>query len=87
MPTTKLARWGNSSAVRLPKSVTEVWRVPDGAEIEVSVEGSVVTLRPAKASRSRALYEQMLRDFREKGPPETILREGLRGRERDILDD
>jgi antitoxin component of MazEF toxin-antitoxin module len=61
----------------------------DGVEVEFDVaDGKVVmSARSRVLAKRRALYEQMLRDFVEKGPPDTILREGLRGRERDILND
>lgn len=36
----KVARWGNSLAVRLPQSVVDALNLAEGDEIEVSVAGA-----------------------------------------------
>ena len=43
----RVARWGNSQAVRLPKSVLNQVRVREGDELTIRVEGECMTLEPA----------------------------------------
>ena len=41
----KVARWGNSLAVRLPKDVAERAGLAEGQEIDFEVEGERLTIR------------------------------------------
>lgn len=43
---TKLARWGNDLAVRLPKDVTEELRLSEGILVEIKVADGALLLRP-----------------------------------------
>ncbi|WP_231282677.1 AbrB/MazE/SpoVT family DNA-binding domain-containing protein [Mobiluncus mulieris] len=43
---TRLVRWGNSQAVRLPKSVLEQSGVALGDELEVRVQNGAISLQP-----------------------------------------
>ena len=45
--TTHVARWGNSLAVRLPRSVAAEASVGEGDRVDVSVEGGAIVVRPA----------------------------------------
>ena len=48
MPTsTKIARWGNSLGLRLPKAVTSEARIGEGDTVEVSVKDGAIIVRPA----------------------------------------
>jgi antitoxin MazE len=48
---TQLAKWGNSMAVRIPKSVAEAAKLRPGDHLELAVEGSgVVTIRKKKGT-------------------------------------
>lgn len=49
MPTSKvqLVKWGNSHAVRLPKSVLQQAEIREGDELEVRVEKGRIALQPA----------------------------------------
>jgi antitoxin MazE len=42
----RIARWGNSLAVRIPRALAEQARLAEGAEIELHVEGRCIVLRP-----------------------------------------
>ena len=66
----KVARWGNSLAVRLPAAVVEVLQLEDGDEIEIRVD-DLRTLTVAKKpgieemfARLRTLRGAMPRDFK-----------------------
>ncbi len=53
----QIAQWGNSAAVRLPKSVLEDLRVAPGSEIEMWVEGRELRMRPVPAVTSHRLED------------------------------
>jgi antitoxin MazE len=44
--TTQIAKWGNSLAVRIPKSLAAEVNVQDGDAVEVSVEAGALVVRP-----------------------------------------
>lgn len=46
--TTRVARWGNSLGLRLPKAVTQEAGIQDGDAVDVSVQDGVIVIRPAK---------------------------------------
>lgn len=45
--TTLLAKWGNSLALRIPKSVAAELDVRDGDAVDVSVQNGVIVVRAA----------------------------------------
>lgn len=55
---TKLSKWGNSLAVRLPKDIAEEMHLTEGAQVEIKVEAGALTLRPAQP---RYRLEDLLR--------------------------
>ena len=57
----QVAKWGNSSAVRLPASVVEA-RKPEGDDIEIVVDSSPRFRRESQAHTEELL--QRLRRFR-----------------------
>lgn len=48
MPKAQLAKWGNSLAVRIPKSVAEQARIQEGDAILIAVVNGRVELRPVE---------------------------------------
>jgi antitoxin MazE len=44
----QLVKWGNSQAVRIPKSILEQSNLSEGAELEVRVENGSIWLEPLK---------------------------------------
>ena len=44
----KLVRWGNSNAVRLPKTVLDKANVQEGEEFDVHVEKGKIALSPTR---------------------------------------
>jgi antitoxin MazE len=44
----QISKWGNSTALRLPKAVVEELGLEPGQEIELSVEGGEARLRPVR---------------------------------------
>ena len=45
---TKVQKWGNSLAVRLPREVAEKFRLSEGTNVLIQPEGKKIVIRPAK---------------------------------------
>jgi antitoxin MazE len=45
---TKIARWGNSTALRLPKAIVEELHLKPGQQVDVVVEGGEARLKPVR---------------------------------------
>lgn len=58
--TTQIAKWGNSLALRIPKSLAAEVNVQDGDAVEVSVEAGALVVRPA---RKRYTIEELVADM------------------------
>lgn len=70
----KLAKWGNSLGLRLPKAVAEEVGLREDDELDVVVNGSELRLRPRPRARLYSLKE-MLAEMDRLGPqnrPELI---------------
>ena len=48
MMTTKIQRWGNSLAIRLPKAIFQSGKFAEGAEVTLEEKGSEVILKVVK---------------------------------------
>jgi antitoxin MazE len=55
---TTIARWGNSTALRLPKAIVEELNLKLGQQVEVIVEGKEARLKPVR--RARLTLEEMM---------------------------
>ncbi|MHA1565701.1 MAG: AbrB/MazE/SpoVT family DNA-binding domain-containing protein [Alphaproteobacteria bacterium] len=44
----RISKWGNSLALRLPKSLAADARLLDGTAVELRVEGRTLVIRPAR---------------------------------------
>ena len=56
---TTIARWGNSTALRLPKAIVEELHLTPGQQVEVTVEGGEARLKPVRKSGRDTLAELM----------------------------
>lgn len=63
---TKVQKWGNSLAVRLPKHVSDEVTLYEGAEVEIKAEGGDILVRPIKP------HSYMLEDLLDQITPENI---------------
>lgn len=52
----RIAKWGNSLGLRIPKSFAEELGITDGAEVELKLEGGSLRLRPVDR-RTESLEE------------------------------
>jgi len=64
----RVAKWGNSLAIRLPSSVVQVLELKEGDEVEIHVIGSPAFDVARDQTRERAL--QRTRSFRKQLPPD-----------------
>jgi len=51
--TGKVQKWGNSLALRIPKSLAEEIHMKEGSSVEVSVKGKMLVISPVKPGRYR----------------------------------
>ncbi len=63
----KIAKWGNSLGLRLPKPVTEEVALKEGDELDVVVEGRDLRLKRQASARLYSL-EEMLSEMDRLGP-------------------
>ena len=82
-----VAKWGNSTAVRLPKSVSLDLGLAPGVQLDLVIKDGGILLRtPAKSSKE--LLQEMVAEMKRLGPenePETVDWGPDRGSE--IIDD
>ena len=48
---TAVQRWGNSLALRIPRAFAAETRIHDGSEVELSLKGGALVVRPVRRSR------------------------------------
>ena len=83
----KIAKWGNSAAIRLPKAVMDAMRLSTGGEAEISVEGGEMRMKPVKAV-SRLTREALIANMDEIGPSgQSDLMEWGPDRGSEVIDD
>ena len=66
----KVQRWGNSLAVRIPKSFAAQSKLAPETPIELSIEGEVITVRALKPRRY--MLEELLEGVTEENRHEEI---------------
>ena len=49
---TRIAKWGNSLGLRVPKSVAREARLEDGDTVNVSVQNGTIVVKPARPAYS-----------------------------------
>lgn len=57
---TTVARWGNSLALRLPKSMTQTLKIDTGTSVEIEVDDGSIVITPSKPSFRLA---DLLKDY------------------------
>jgi antitoxin MazE len=64
----RVAKWGNSLAIRIPASVVEALELKDGDQVEVHIVGERAFNLSRDQGRERAL--ERIRAFRKPLPPD-----------------
>jgi antitoxin MazE len=83
----KIAKWGNSLGVRLPKAAVDAAGLQPGSEVQIIVEGRDLRLKPSNKIPRYSLKD-MVAEMKRLGPenePETVDWGPDRGSE--IIDD
>jgi antitoxin MazE len=65
---TSVAKWGNSLAVRLPKTVSAELELNPGTQLDLVVEKDEIRLRKPKAATSAELLAEMIDEAKRLGP-------------------
>lgn len=55
-----IQKWGNSQGIRFPKEVMEEAGIAVGDEVEVSVRGGAIIVKPARRVRGRYRLKDLL---------------------------
>jgi antitoxin MazE len=62
---TRIAKWGNSLGLRIPKAFTADAGLTDGAEVEITLEGGRILITPVgKEYRLGELVDRITKDNR-----------------------
>jgi antitoxin MazE len=72
---TSVAKWGNSLAVRLPKTVSAELELNPGTQLDLVVEKDEIRLRKPKATTSAELLAEMVDEAKRLGSefePDTV---------------
>jgi antitoxin MazE len=64
----RVAKWGNSLAIRLPAHVVDALELQEGSEIEIRMAGDRTFEVSSDQTRDRAL--ERIRTFQKKLPPD-----------------
>jgi antitoxin MazE len=59
--TTKVQKWGNSYAVRIPKEIIREMNFHEGSQVSFSVKGESIILNHSK--KTTYTLEELLKDF------------------------
>ena len=83
----KIAKWGNSAAIRLPKAVMEGLRLEEGGEAEIRIANGEMRMKPIPLSNriTKAELIASMDEFGSSGQYETIDWGEARGSE--VIDD
>jgi antitoxin MazE len=65
----RVSKWGNSLAIRLPHAAVRSLQVQQGGQVELTIEGDRVEIRPA---RPRYRLEELIRQITPDDQPEPI---------------
>lgn len=63
----QISKWGNSTALRLPKAVVEELRLKPGQQVELIVEGREARIRPTRSVQTFRI-EDLVAEMKRLGP-------------------
>jgi antitoxin MazE len=70
----EFCKWGNSLAVRIPKTVAEALKVRVGRQAEIAIENGALVLRPVKRPKRKPTYtlEELLKGMTRENVPKEV---------------
>jgi antitoxin MazE len=68
----EFCKWGNSLAVRIPKTVAEALKVGVGRHAEIPIENGALVLRPIRKTKRKPTYtlQDLLRGMTKENLPQ-----------------
>ena len=76
---TKVARWGNSLALRLPKHLTTSYKISEGSDVEIVEEAQGLLVKPVSVSKFQ--LDDLLKGISKNSLHTEIESTGPRGKE------
>jgi antitoxin MazE len=65
----RVSKWGNGLAIRLPQAAVRSLRVQQGEQVELTIEGDRIEIRPARPAYR---LEDLIRQITPDNQPEPI---------------
>ena len=62
--TTKIQKWGNSLALRIPKSYAQEANLEEGASVDIKVEENNIIISAKKKKKNKYSLEELLSDIK-----------------------
>ena len=59
---TRLQKWGNSLAVRIPSDIVRQLKLEKGSELTIEIKEDVILVKPARESKLEDLIDQITQD-------------------------
>lgn len=71
--TTKVQKWGNSYAIRIPKQMAEDLNLTEGSSVDIKHTNKSATLKPVHTQKEKALsLAELMRGVKRSDVPELI---------------
>ena len=61
--TTKIQKWGNSLAVRLPREITKKLTLVEGGAVDLIAKNDVIVFKPVKIKRKKVSLEDLVKQI------------------------
>lgn len=61
--TTRIQRWGNSLAIRIPKAFADEMDVAEGSVVDITVREGTLVVAPMRRSPERLDIEELVREI------------------------
>ncbi len=68
---TKISKWGNGLAIRIPKHLAESYKIGEGSRVDLESEGDKITITPKK---KRKTLEWLLEGMNESNRHEILIK-------------
>ena len=79
----EFCKWGNSLAVRIPKTLVDSLKVGAGRQADITVENGALVLRPIERPKRKPIYtlEELLKGMTKENVPQEVEWDEPRGNE------
>jgi len=63
---TTIVKWGNSNAIRLPKSLTDALKLSVNDDVQINIEGNAIVIRKPRPTSLEEMFENYNKDYKPK---------------------